>query len=492
METKTLYRTGYLVAYDAHRGSHVIHDGGELVLEGDCVVHAGGPYTGTADRVVDARDCLVSPGFINAHALMDVSIFQFAFDRPRERGYHRPRSWLEAPGEPGVFDPGEIRRGARLAFLNLARSGCTTIMGITSMVFKRWDDPPWEPEIYLEVAVESGLRAYLSHHYRSRAPYTGASGGKEFLSDEARGMEGLRRCVEFIEKYDGSFGGRIRGALFPYTLDQSTPRLLQATAEAAEELDVPVRMHTAQSTGEIDFLLGEHGMGPVPFLDELGVLGPRWLLTHCLHIAGNHPGTDESDLSILRDRGVSVANCPWIYTFDGGYLDSFSRYGRAGVNMCIGTDTFPQDILREMRWAATASKIAEGRGDAGTAREVFDAVTVNAARFLGREDIGRLCPGAKADVVMVDMERFSVGPVDDPIRALVYFATSADVKTVLVDGSPVVEDFRSLRFDEGQVVRSSRDVSSKIGDRLAAWREPDGDPSSVFSSSYPRVRHREG
>ncbi|MFP4200734.1 MAG: amidohydrolase family protein, partial [Clostridia bacterium] len=198
--------------------------------------------------------------------------------------------------------------------------------------------------------------------------------------------------------------------------------------------------------------------------------------------------SSEDDLQVLADRGVSVANCPWIYTFRGGYLNSFSRYRQAGINMVLGTDTFPQEMLREMRWSSSMSKVAEQDSTSGRAEEIFDAVTVNAARYLGRDDLGKLSPGVKADVVMVDFDRFSIGPTEDPIRSLVYFATAADVRRVLVDGEIVVDDFKSTRVDEGEVVGNSQGVSNHVRDTLCRWMGKDSPQDEFPPPAYPRVR----
>jgi cytosine/adenosine deaminase-related metal-dependent hydrolase len=245
-------------------------------------------------------------------------------------------------------------------------------------------------------------------------------------------------------------------------------------------------MHTAQSNYELEFIREQYGKTPVELLEDLGVLDSRWLLTHSLYIGGNHPETEERDLELLAENGVSVANCPWIYSFRGGYLNSFSRYRRAGINMCLGTDTFPQDILRELRWGAMMAKVAEQSPEAGTAAELYNAVTLNPAAYLGRRDLGRLAPGAKADLVFVDFDRFSIGPTEDPIRSLVYFATAADVKKVVVDGEVIVENYRSTRVDEAAVVCSSSPVSDKVRDTLAHWSDPDAEPCQVFAPSFPR------
>ena len=464
---KTKIKGRYVLAYDDSQHRHCLLEDAELVHEDATILYVGSSYNGDVDRVIDATDCMIIPGLINAHGLIDVSIKQFGFEKPREKGYHRPCSWVGSTGDE--FGPEEIRRGADLAFLNMLRSGCTTVAGITSMVFKRWDDPEWEPMVYMESAVHSGIRAYLSHHYRARAPYTGLDGEKAFLLDEDRGMRGLERCEAFIRAYDGAFGGRIRGALFPYTLDQSTPNLLRATEVTSRELGVPVRMHTAQSDSEVEFIKAEYGASPVEYLDDLGVINPRWLFTHAMYLGGNHPATSSKDLEVLAARGANIANCPWIYTFRGAFLKSLSEYSRAGINMCIGTDTFPQDMLREMRWAIASDKIANASPEAGIAQQALNAATLNAARWLGREDLGRLAPGARADLAMIDFDRFSIGPVDDPVKNLVYFATAADVRRVIVDGETVVDDHCAVRLDESEVVRKSQPVSEKVGSLLQAW-----------------------
>jgi len=482
---KTKIKGRYVVGYDVERGTHVIIPDGEVVYEDDRIVFVGKRYTGTVGRTLDRSSCLISPGLINAHALMDTSIFQYiAFDRER-RGGHRSRQYVVGD-EDVAFDRQKIRDGARLALLNMVHGGATTILGMTAGVFKRWSDPDWEPETYMEAVVEQGLRGYLSHSYRSDLSYI-SDDEVRTLRDEKKGHEGLEKARAFIEQYHGSFGDTIRGLFMPYTLDTVTPELLQETRRLADELGVGIRMHFAQSQREIDEIQRLHGLTPVEYLEKLGVLGPRLLLTHSLHIAGNHgtPHADGRELDLLARRDVSVANCPWIYTFRGGYLNSFSRYSRHGVNMCIGTDTFPQDMISEMRWAGIMSKVADSTALSGTAGEVFNAATVNAAHYLQRDDLGRLKPGAKADIIAVDFGRFSIGPVDDPIKNLVYFGSASDVKTVVINGSVVLDGFKSLRVDEEEVVAKAQPVSDHIKTVFRKWDREMGREEYESSWAFP-------
>ena len=140
--------------------------------------------------------------------------------------------------------------------------------------------------------------------------------------------------------------------------------------------------------------------------------------------------------------------------------------------MCLGTDAFPQDIIREMRWAAIMAKVAHGaRGGVGTAREVFDAATINGARWLGRDDLGRLTKGAKADINIINLTAPNMGPVTDPIQNLVYFGQSHNVKTVIVDGVKVVDQFRHLSLDGKTLVRQSEGTFDRMRDYWIQWDE---------------------
>ncbi len=282
---KTKIKGRYVVGYDDHAGSHVIIPNGEVVFEDNEIVYVGKSYPGSVDNVLDRTSCLVSPGFINAHALVDTSIFQYiTFDRERKSSLRSKQYVFDQEEE--VFDRQKILDGARHSMLNMVRGGSTTILGMTAGVFKRWNDPDWEPETYMEAAVELGLRAYLSHSYRSDMSF-GVDDRVEKVRDEEKGREGLEKNVQFIEKYQGSFGDTIRGLLMPYTLDTVSPDLLKETRREADRLGVGIRMHFAQSDKEIEEIRRLYDKTPVEYLADLGVLGPHLLLTHTLHIAGN-------------------------------------------------------------------------------------------------------------------------------------------------------------------------------------------------------------
>jgi cytosine/adenosine deaminase-related metal-dependent hydrolase len=200
-----------------------------------------------------------------------------------------------------------------------------------------------------------------------------------------------------------------------------------------------------------------------------------------MHIAEDGDG----DLEILARHGVSVAHCPVVMRRRGGALRSFSRYRRAGLNIGIGTDMFPQDIIEEMRWAAYAAKAVDRHAASGLTAEVFEAATVGGANALGRDDLGRLAPGAKADVTIIDMRHLHIGPADDPIRSLVHYASQRDVEHVFVDGRQVVESGHLVGVDERGVLAAMERVNAKMASLFTTWANRSAE--SLFRPSFPTV-----
>jgi 5-methylthioadenosine/S-adenosylhomocysteine deaminase len=209
------------------------------------------------------------------------------------------------------------------------------------------------------------------------------------------------------------------------------------------------------------------------------------------------------DLALLADSGTSVSYNAWCFLRRGIVMESFPGYVAAGVNMCLGTDTAPQSMIESLRWTAIGGKVAARRTDVSTARDVFDAATVNAAALLGREDLGRIAPGAKADLLFWRTDGFTMTPVRDPIRNLVYYAQPSDLAEVMVDGRTVVEDGEVLGADvpgaTQRVQRAAERVWSRWPDADWAGRSLEQvapqtyaafeDPTSSASSSPVTDRH---
>ena len=343
----------------------------------------------------------------------------------------------------------------------LLRGGCTTVMEMGG-----------QGEYVVERAGHYGIRVYMGPMFRSGRWVTRDGRRVAWEWDEAAGREGLRKAIEFHARHDGAHGDLVRCFFGPSQIDTCTPELLREAKRCADERDRPFQTHVSQSVVEFLEMLGRHGTTPVAWMRDLGLLGPRTILGHAIIVGGsswtNYPA---GDVALMGEAGCSVAHAPWVFIRRGVAMESFARYKAAGVNLSLGTDTNPQSLLEAMRWAAVASKVVERNTGATTAADVFDAATLGGARALGRDDLGRIAPGAKADLVLWKAASWTMTPLRDPVKNLVYNATAEDVDRVYVDGRLVVDGGRVLAADEAAILRALQAGGERMWPRMgeADW-----------------------
>ncbi len=454
-----------MVAFDGN-GHRIVRDG-VVVFQGSEITYVGKSYEGGVDQTIDARGKLVSPGFINIHALASTSITHLRLDGSMS-ALNVSKAYV-VDGEGDLDLAGEdLQTSSLFAWVELLKGGATTSVAITPMAPSRWESPREQAEVLAKTAGELGARAYISHQYRSGVKYWTGDGASHYHWNEQAGSTGLARAIQFVEKFEGSCGDRVRTMLFPYQFDTCSPELLKETKQAARERDLIIHMHAAQSLSEFHESLRRYGKTPVQYLYDTGFLDDKVILTHVLYTTLNplsgYPKNDAQDIQLLAESGTTVAHCPVLYSRGvrgEGMLRSFGEYLRMGCNMTLGTDTFPMDMIVEMRYAAIMGKLADQDPLAVTARDVFNAATLGGAKALGREDLGRLAPGAKADIVIVDLTGLHVGLIDDPIKTLVYMASQRDIETVIVDGGVVVEGGRVPGVDEEELARKANEVNQR-------------------------------
>ena len=215
----------------------------------------------------------------------------------------------------------------------------------------------------------------------------------------------------------------------------------------------------------------------------MGFLGPDIILGHCVFV-DDHPavgGTSDRDLRLISAAVSSVAHAPLAFARrDAEALHTLPRYLDYGINVGLGCDIWPADIISEMRLAWLMGKHANGTVDRPTCLEVFTAATSGSADALRRDDLGRLAPGARADVVCVDLSRYHFGPVLAPVRALVSFGTGQDVDRIYVDGQMIVDGGNVLNADEEELRIAAPQIMSKLH-AAATERDPAGrTPSSIL------------
>jgi cytosine/adenosine deaminase-related metal-dependent hydrolase len=473
----TLIENAEVIAYQ--NGSHRVLRNGSVAFENDRISFVGTRYAGPVDERIDARGKLVIPGLINIHCHADVEAGGRLMADCGRRDFFQT-GFLHYTAVPKGVKALAPRQdpwvGGRFAFAEMLRHGCTTVVDIGAPA-----------EEHAAIAEEIGVRAYLSPAYKSHDYCTGAAGEVSYEVNEEAGLRGLERAKEFVRKHAGAHGGLVQGMLFPFQVDTCSPALLRATRQAADELGVGIEIHAGQNLLEFHEILRRYCMTPVEYLADTGLLGPDAIIGHCIinsaHRLAGLPGG--RDLEVIARTGASVAHCPMVFARRGNALESFHRFRAAGINVGLGTDTYPRDLISEMRLAALMCKVVEHDFGVGTSADVFTAATLGGARALRRDDLGRLAPGAKADIVIVDMQKLRIGPYRDPVRALVQCGTGDDVDRVIVDGRTVVRGGRVLAVDERQLLVDAQKEAERLWAEVPEWHWQKLTADQVSPPSFP-------
>jgi cytosine/adenosine deaminase-related metal-dependent hydrolase len=290
-----------------------------------------------------------------------------------------------------------------------------------------------------------GLRAYLGVGFYCGEWETDAEGRLvRDLADDT-GERTLQIALDFIARINGACDNRVKGIIVPRSVEACTPTLLRRACEKAEELALPMATHAAYSVLEFHDVMRRYHKTPIELLASLGMLRPTLNIGHGNFIADN-PNLNYSggrDLALLGEAGVTVSHCALNIVRRARTLDTWDRYRNAGVNLALGTDTYPRDMIMNMRAASYLGKITSRNLRAAPAGQVFEAATLGGSRALGRHDIGRLQTGALADIIIVDIGRRDVlryTPTFDPIKALIECGVGDDVCTVIIDGVVRMQD----------------------------------------------------
>ncbi len=394
-----------------------------------------------APRRLDGRGALCMPAFVNTHNHTPLTIV---------------RGMVEDLGFAPAYTPG-IPQGhwlsdeetfllARLGQLELLMAGCTTVV-----------DYYRSPDALARAAMQTGLRAFVGG--RVMDADTAALAEGRFERDAVLGERTLRDGMDLIARWDGADGGRIRTVHAPHAPDTCSRALLGEVAKLAAADGRPVHTHLAQSTLEVEHVRAREGMSPVQLLDEVGLLGPGLFAAHGIFM-------DEPDIARAGRSGMRLCHAP-IGNATFGAAAPVLAMRDAGVTVTLCTDTKSADMFETMRMAIVAARVRAQRFvlDAAT---VFGWATDDGARALGLPDLGRLEPGCRADLLLLDPSAPNLVPVVDGTGIVVHAGSAANVRHVFRDGEHLVADGRPTRLDPEAVLREAQAVADRLWRRARA------------------------
>ena len=406
----------------------------DLVIEDGVVAAIEDDYRGRADHEIDGGGCLVVPGLINCHT--------HAGCTPHARGVSEDLTMHD----DGAFYHSLIPL-LGLGYGELSNEEFAAVMewdliamllgGATMVVEENFGGA----DIWMSLVERIGFRSNLGLTYPGNVGSIGyVKEGKIVIDDPGDVEAGLEAGLKLHDEHHGAFGDRLRVHLSPHAPDTVPEEVLRETKRQVQKRGITAHLHLAQHLSENRTIAEQHGnKTSVQYLDDIGFLGPDILATHVSYVT-------ENDMDIIARSKTNVIHASYRKAKEG--LNSpYWQFVERGANVAIATDSFSHDLIEDLRIGALLGKISQGKVGTPRAEDLISSATRGAAIALGRDDLGHLNPGARGDAIVVDISTPFSAPVFDPLRALVYYSTGANVRHSVVDGVPVVRDHKVVGSD---------------------------------------------
>lgn len=363
-------------------------------------------------REIDCTGRLVMPGLINTHCHIAMTLQRsYADDIPLMRWLH-DYIW---PFEANQTEE-DVKLGMELGIAELLMGGVTSVV-----------DMYYFQEHCVEVAKRMGIRAVLGCNY--------------FDTNVEEELPRIEAAVQLAAGCD-----RIQIAVAPHAPYTVSAENIRRGVALCEKYDLLLMTHISETQDEVTYMNHNYQCTSVEFFDKLGLLSPRTIAAHCIHLTDN-------DIAILADRGVIVSHNPQSNMKLSSGIAPVERLRAAGAVVAIGTDgtcsNNDLDMWEELRTAAFLQKSATQDPLALPAYEALKLATVNGAQAMGclSDELGVLREGALADLIVVDLQKPHLQPIHDVVSNLVYCGKASDVDTVVVGGEVVVENRKLLTTD---------------------------------------------
>lgn len=404
----------------------------DLYVEGNRIVSIDEEPKGfQAEKIIEGKDRLAIPGLINCHTHSYMSFMRNVAD---DLSF---MDWLF-----GTIDPIEQKMtdedtywGACLAIIEMMKSGTTCFNDMQMNIHQT-----------TRAVKESGMRAVICR-------------GLVGSGDDEGGQMRLRQAFE--ERDAAKDCDRLSfmlGPHAPYTCDEGYMRIV---SEEAKKNHMRIHVHLSESESEIQQIKEKYGCSPIEMAERNGLFNVPAIAAHCVQIT-------ESDMEILKAKGVSVVTNPASNMKLGNGFAPVPEMLEKGINVCIGTDGAASNnslnLFHEMSLLALIHKGVKRTPQCISAAQNFRIATINGAKALGlSEEIGSLEVGKKADIAILNLNTPSLTPRNNLLAGLSYSANGSEVETVIIDGKITMENRRVLTMDEEVVYEKVNEIITRMG-----------------------------
>ncbi|PZX10452.1 8-oxoguanine deaminase [Celeribacter halophilus] len=426
-----------------------IKSGDILVRNGVITAVGQGLYDDDA-QIVDAQGCLVTPSLVNTHHHLYQTLTRAVPGAQDALLF----GWLKTlyPIWAG-FGPEHMRISALVGLAELALSGCSTTSDHLYLYPNgaRLDDT-------IEAAQAIGMRL---HATRGSMSIGESAGGLPPDSLVEREEDILNDCIRVIDAFhDSNPGAMIRVGVAPCSPFSVSRELMRDSAILARDKGVMMHTHLAENDEDIAYSLEKFGMRPGQYAEELGWTGPDVWHAHCVKL-------DVDEVALFARTGTGVAHCPCSNCRLGSGIAPVRGMRDAGVHVGLGVDGSASNdtgnLVVEARTALLLQRVSLG-ADKMSPREMLEIATRGGAEVLGRDDIGRLEAGKRADIALWDMSDIEAAGSWDPAALLL--AGPTRVRDLFIEGRHVVADSRVTTIDMGMTIETQTRLAKALIEKV--------------------------
>ncbi len=420
-----------------YTGPHTTPAPKQWLLCRDGLIHSFGPMTTVPECPeavsLDGTGKLLMPGLINAHNHCAMTLFRGLADDLELN------EWLNRhifPAEAAHVSEEMVYWCTKLAAAEMILSGTTTVA-----------DGYFHEGQVARALLESGMRAVTAHGIVD-FPAPG-------VADPGRNIAAV---AEFIEEWKGR-DERITPAVFAHSPYTCSPATLQAAKTLAQEQKLPFFIHIAESRQEQKIIMDPQGTSPIRHLSALNLLDSDTVLIHCVWL-------DDEDIDIIHKSGAGAIICPQSHLKLASGISQASSMDALGIPVGLGTDGAASnnglDLFVELDMLAKTQKLRQLDATAMPAARALATATENNAAILGLTNLGKIAPGYKADLILLNLNQPHLQPFYS-CDSLVYSGSGSDVSTVIINGSIVLRGGQLLTFDLAETLEKVRSLAVPLG-----------------------------
>ena len=447
MQTLLVKNADIVVTMDGARRE--IHKGSVFARDG--VIEAvGDGVPETADEIVDAQGCVVTPGLVNTHHHLYQTLTRAVPGGQNALLF----GWLQTLYPIWAkFGPDEFFTSAQIGLAELALSGCTMS---SDHLYLYPNGARLEDTI--EAAKTIGIRFHPTRGSMSIGESDGGLPPDSLVEKEA---DILEDCIRVIDAFhDSQEGAMVRVGIAPCSPFSVSRDLMRESALLARDKKVMLHTHLAENDEDVAYSQEKFGCRPGQYAQDLGWTGDDVWHAHCVKL-------DASEIDLFARTKTGIAHCPCSNCRLGSGIAPVREVWDAGGKIALGVDGSASNdagnLLQEARQAMLLQRVKNG-ADAFSAREALELATLGGAKVLGRGDCGSLEIGKRADIAVWDMRGLEMAGAWDPVGALMLCGPSR-VKDLFVEGRQIVRSGVLTGIEIGLVIETQNRLARKLSDQ---------------------------